>query len=84
MPFVVPAQIPTDPQKMAAWMRDALAQISADLREPNPEFITLQERHAAPDRLYTGLTVLADGSDWDPGSGAGVYTYYGAAWHKLG
>ena len=40
--------------------------------------------HKEPDKLQEGLTVLADGTDWNPGSGAGVYTYYGAAWHKLG
>jgi hypothetical protein len=44
----------------------------------------LQELHEAPNKLKTGMTVLADGTDWNPGSGAGVYTYYGGAWHKLG
>ena len=28
--------------------------------------------------------VLGDGSDWDPGSGAGYYGYHGAAWTFLG
>lgn len=44
----------------------------------------LQELHEEPKKLILGMTVLADGTDWDPGSGAGVYTYYGSAWHKLG
>jgi hypothetical protein len=44
----------------------------------------LTELHVAPTKLFTGLTVLADGTDWDPGAGQGVYTYYAAAWHKLG
>lgn len=48
------------------------------------DFIDLQPLHVEPERLYTGLTVFADGSDWNPGSGEGVYTYYASAWHKLG
>lgn len=44
----------------------------------------MQELHESPKKLKTGMTVLADGTDWNPGSGQGVYTYYGGAWHKLG
>lgn len=50
------------------------------LSMPNP----LDELHVAPNKVFTGLTVLADGTDWNPGSGQGVYTYYAGAWHKLG
>ncbi len=44
----------------------------------------LEELHAVPVKLRSGLVVFADGTDWDPGSGQGVYVYYAAAWHKLG
>lgn len=44
----------------------------------------LTELHAEPEKLFTGLIALADGTDWDPGSGQGVYAYYSGAWHKLG
>jgi len=37
-----------------------------------------------PPRPYDGLTTGADGTNWNPGSGQGVYTYYAGAWHKLG
>ena len=40
--------------------------------------------HVAPSRVYDGLTVGADGTDWNPGSGQGVYTYYNGTWNKLG
>ncbi|WP_457321632.1 hypothetical protein [Roseateles sp. P5_E11] len=40
--------------------------------------------YAAPKKPREGLTVLADGTTWNPGAGQGVYTYYAAAWHKLG
>ena len=31
-----------------------------------------------------GMIVYADGTSWDPGSGEGIYAYYGAAWNFLG
>ena len=40
--------------------------------------------YAVPKKPRDGLTVLADGTTWNPGAGQGVYTYYAAAWHKLG
>ena len=48
------------------------------------DFMQLVELHNEPTKLRTGLTVMADGTDWNPGSGQGVYTYYAGAWHKLG
>ena len=48
------------------------------------DLIQLAEQNVAPTKPRTGMTMLADGTNWNPGSGAGVYTYYGGAWHKLG
>lgn len=45
---------------------------------------SLSEYHAAPDKVWDGRIVLADGSDWDPGSGQGVYCYYNSTWNYLG
>lgn len=47
-------------------------------------YLQLKEVHVAPTRPRKGMVVLADGTDWNPGSGAGYYGYYGAAWVKLG
>lgn len=49
-----------------------------------PDFLQLTKITVEPEKPRDGLTVLADGVEWDPGSGEGVYTYYGSAWHKLG
>lgn len=83
MAYQVPAQVPMG-RLLSGWLREQLVQIAAEVNEPNPEFLTLQALHAAPARLYDGLTVYADGSDWDPGSGEGIYTYYNSTWNKLG
>lgn len=40
--------------------------------------------HMEPSKLREGMIVGADGTDWDPGSGKGVYAYYSGAWNKLG
>jgi hypothetical protein len=44
----------------------------------------LPTSYKAPDKLRAGMIVLADGTEWNPGSGAGFYGYYGGSWHKLG
>ena len=46
--------------------------------------VVLTTLYAVPKKLVDGLTVKADGTTWNPGGGAGVYTYYGGAWNKLG
>jgi hypothetical protein len=38
--------------------------------------------HVEPIRPRDGHTALADGTDWDPGDGQGVYTYYNGQWNK--
>lgn len=42
--------------------------------------------HAAPEKLIDGMIRKADGTDWNPGAGAGTYVYDGATagWIKLG
>lgn len=42
--------------------------------------------HAAPERLEAGMVIYADGTDYNPGSGAGVYRRSEAndAWVHLG
>lgn len=35
--------------------------------------LRLQILYAEPSKLFAGMIVYADGSDWDPGSGEGVY-----------
>ena len=45
----------------------------------NVEFL-----NAAPAKPREGLVCGADGTNWNPGSGKGVYAYYTGAWHLLG
>lgn len=36
-----------------------------------------------PKKPREGMIVIADGTDWDPGSGGGPYVYFGGAWVYL-
>jgi len=44
----------------------------------------LDKSYAAPAKPREGDIRYADGTTWNPGSGQGIYAYYGAAWHFLG
>lgn len=39
--------------------------------------------HVEPDKPREGMVAGADGTDWDPGSGQGVYIYFAGAWNVL-
>lgn len=64
---------------------EVIDQFDAILRTPIKEpYIVLETLTVAPTKIVPGMLVLADGVEWDPGSGAGIYVYYGSAWVKLG
>ena len=70
-------------------LEDLAAQVGRELERISAVSIVglarqVEALNAAPTRVFDGMTVLADGVNWNPGAGAGVYTYYGAAWNKLG
>ena len=78
--YYTPQNLPLD---APGWMKRELLEISRASYGAAP-FVQYEELHAEPAKPRTGMTVLADGTDWDPGSGAGFYGYYGSAWVKLG
>lgn len=63
-----------------------LDRVAEVLAQPTVELVQLAEQYAVP-RPATGATVLVDatiGGAAPFGGGAGVYTYYGGAWNRLG
>ena len=63
--------------------RETLA-LEQMLAAPSFPFLQLEPMYAAPLSPPDGMIVYADGTVWNPGSGEGVYVYYGAAWNLLG
>lgn len=45
--------------------------------------VQLQVQHGEPEKPREGMLVFADGTDWNPGGGRGVYVYSSSAWVKL-
>ena len=71
-------------EDLAQWVWDNLKRIEQEFNLGRDAYY-LKELHEEPPKPRTGMVVLADGTDWNPGgTGAGFYGYYGAAWHKLG
>jgi hypothetical protein len=76
---------PGNPPSGDRWLREELERIADAMQSP-VAMLTLDILHAAPDRLPADRVpiVYADGTDWNPGAGAGVYAYHSGAWNKLG
>lgn len=74
---------PTFPgeQITTQWLLDELARIATSMAQPTSHMY--EETFAAPDKPKEGLTLLADGTMWNPGAGRGLYIYLSGAWVKL-
>lgn len=73
-----------DLESLTAWAWDNFKRLEEEFNFGREAFY-LKELHEEPRKPRVGQIVLADGTDWNPGgTGAGVYAYYGGAWHKLG
>lgn len=53
-------------------LREESARLARALNEAQPEFV-LHVLNATPKKTKPGMLVYADGTNWDPGSGEGVY-----------
>lgn len=62
-----------------SWLADELARVATAINAN----LRLRVLHAEPSRYAEGDIVYADGSDWNPGSGEGVYVRTSSAWAKL-
>lgn len=79
----VPRVPPIDTARLSQFLMDEFQAIAREWQQTQP-FMLLDELHVQPKKPRLGMLVLADGTDWNPGSGAGVYVYRGSAWHFLG
>ena len=81
-PLIVSEATPETLRSMIEWLMREHLRISLTFEQGvvrHVEFL-----NAAPVRPREGMTIGADGTNWDPGSGQGVYTYYNSTWNNLG
>ena len=72
-----------DAAQIAVWASEQFRIIQGWLSAVSDGF--LEETHVEPAKLYTGLIRFADGTNWNPGSGRGIYYYDESSpgWIKL-
>jgi hypothetical protein len=77
-----PKQVPTSANAIPAYLAVELQDLSQSLQSQQ-QFLYIQTLNAAPSKPREGMIVKADGTNWNPGSGAGFYGYR-AGWRFLG
>lgn len=80
MPYI-PRQPPADPAQLPGFFLVELPNIG---RGTVTDTVQLQPQSVAPAKPRAGLLVEADGTNWNPGSGAGLYVYRAGAWVFIG
>ncbi len=78
----VPEPPPGSPEEIPEYVYRQMLELADVLTET--QLVSLTATHEAPSKASDGDIRLADGSDWNPGSGAGFYGYHSGAWNKLG
>ena len=79
-----PGNIDTSsPEALANSLRIELDKLALQFSQP-ADYLALNLLFSPPKRILDGMVVYADGTHWNPGSGAGAYVYRGGAWHLLG
>jgi len=77
-----PNRPPSESSQVAEWAFAEFIQLSRLLNDGTTSLI-LTPQAVEPTRPREGMTVNANGTNWNPGGGAGLYQYLGAAWVKL-
>jgi len=76
-----PGPLPEEVDDLGLYMVTELKRLGNILY--NQATFRLERIHAEPSRPRTGDIRYADGTDWNPGSGEGIYFYNGTSWTNL-
>lgn len=77
----LPTQVPPDAGALPQYLRNELQRVSQATATP---YLQIDMLHKAPDKPKDGMVILADGTNFDPGSGAGYYGFRAGSWRFLG
>jgi hypothetical protein len=76
-----PGPLPEDVDDLGIYLVTELKRLGSILY--NQATFRLERIHAEPSRPRAGDIRYADGTDWNPGSGEGVYLFNGTSWTKF-
>lgn len=71
--------VPPDANALPAYLDQELSEIERAQNEPM-FILQLAVSNVPPVKVRPGMLVEADGKNWNPGSGAGLYIYRAGAW----
>jgi len=76
-----PGPLPEQVEDLGGYLVSELKRLGSILL--NQSIFRLESVHVEPSRPRKGDVRYADGTDWNPGAGEGIYWYNGTAWAKL-
>lgn len=74
-------QVPLDPENIPSFLIDFVQRVDDFMQDFNASFYS--KTHVEPIRPQDLDIAYADGSDWNPGSGAGLYQFRSDVWTAL-
>lgn len=82
MPYIShPAPPISTVDDLRSWVEDELGYIEQG--QFDTKVVQIQPSNRAADKPRDGMVLYADGTNFNPGLGAGCYEYRAGAWHKL-
>lgn len=75
------APLPENPAEAMAHLHSELTKLQYTFRELQESLYKILK--AAPAKPREPMYAFADGTNWNPGAGRGLYLYTGGAWVKL-
>lgn len=63
---------PAEPSSVAQWAQTEFQRLARALFEAG-DYVVFKVLHAEPVKVRGGMVAYADGTNWNPGSGAGLY-----------
>ena len=84
MSFLVKVPGVNDFRDLNEYLEDLENRIEEAFRTGEFSAFNLSEINVVPDKPRDGDVINADGTDYDPGSGKGIYYFNGSAYVKLG
>lgn len=78
-----PRQFPITPDQLPEYVQQELHNVARAFVDP-VNFLQLNITTVAPAKPRRGQYYHADGVNWNPGSGEGLYRYSGTSWVFVG